>query len=118
MLEVESIGQRMADRKLVKTSSMPNKKQHVVDFLMTIPQQSKKIFRATVTAIRQSQAGCLVLTVVFDTACSAESTETAIGGRQCLFASVRATLLKFDGGRHPFHRDVFMMTRRRRRPAI
>ena len=107
MLEVESIGQRMADRRLVKTSSMPNKKQHVVDFLMTIPQQSKKIFRATVTAIRQSQAGCLVLTVVFDTACSAESTETAIGGRQCLFASVRATLLKFDGGRHPFHRDVF-----------
>ena len=80
MLEVESIGQRMADRRLVKTSSMPNKKQHVVDFLMTIPQQSKKIFRATVTAIRQSQAGCLVLTVVFDTACSAESTETAIGG--------------------------------------
>jgi len=80
MLEVESIGQRMADRKLVKTSSMPNKKQHVVDFLMTIPQQSKKIFRATVTAIRQSQAGCLVLTVVFDTACSAESAETAIGG--------------------------------------
>jgi len=65
MLEVESIGQRMADRRLGKTSSMPNKKQHVVDFLTTIPQESRKIFKATVTAIRQSQAGCLVLAVYY-----------------------------------------------------